>query len=250
MDTKINAKDILEHQVWYSAYKTVNYISGISNKPKTIPFGVSDDTNNDDDNNRLIGYDNDNDNETGFVDTITTGLGILHERIVGTAKSSNVLDWNGFDDHKHRYLGNNNIINPATSSTLNPHDCLQFAPKDNWIELHLSHRIRPTNFIYIHIDKTKIDKNDKNKSPKRFRLFGKLISSDDWKEIKILENNQKQIMDIDDNVIELELIPESEVEFVKIEYETNDNAETTRLYRFRIECDQKKVDKYVKENEN
>ena len=233
VDTMKHNEDSLETEKrdWFAAYNTVNYISGISAKPDIIPFTVIDD-----DNNKKQ-VSNNNDNDKGIFETVGIGLGRLKKQITQKPKKNNI-DWNEIDDRRHRYLGNNNIISPDTSSTLNPHDCLQFAAEDNWIEFHLSHRIKPTNFKYIHIDKNKIDKSDWNKSPKKFTLKGKLKTNDEWKLIKIdQKHTEKEVMDPtdrEDSSIELQLIPDREIEFVRVEYETNPDAKTTRLYRFRI----------------
>lgn len=257
VDTMINIEDTLKTQDWFAAYNTINYIAGISAKPDIIPFRVMDDKDIDDNqagnsnnNNDNKDKDKDKNKDRGIFETVGIGLGRLKKQITGKPKKNNI-DWNEMDDHRHRYLGNNNIISPDTSSTLNPQDCLQFATKDNWIEFHLSHKIKPTNFKYIHIDKDKIDKNDWNKSPKKFTLKGKLNKNDPWEDIEILSNKEKQTMDIKDSSIDLELSPNREIEFVRIVYDTNDDAETTRLYRFRIESDSEKIAKYESaQNEN
>lgn len=220
-----NQSDIREYIKLQNEF---NWISGVSNKPKEIDDGFVDDRNEkkNDGGGNLFGQ---------VFEFFENGTRRMHEKLAGSNK------WT-YDEHKN--LANKNLAGPEGPSQLNPGDCVAFLSQDNWIEFRLSQKIKPTNFEYNHIDKTRIDKKDKNKSPKRFKLFGKLENNDDdWIEIDI-ENDDENIMEIDDSSIRLQLVPQNEFKFIRVEYETNENAEITRLYRFRIDRDMERIKKH------
>jgi len=222
---------IREMQQNYEHQKRVNYIERIAHRPRVIPYGRESEY--------VFEYNNEALEQEGYIasftNTMKTGLEAFHEH--------------------HRQPVNDivdrpkvNIAHADTAATLQPQDCLQFDARDNWIELQLSQKIKPTHFEYIHIEKTKIDRDDRVHSPKRFDLFGKLSSDDEWMPIDI-EEGQNEILDVDHSSIRLQLIPKHDVKFIRVQYETNEDALFTRLYRLRIESDGEVVQRYTHQND-
>ena len=223
MKHKADNSMLFDINQWFENERRTNWISGVIAKPQTIPYSFND--------HGTMQFVEGSENKKkkkpdNLWSAIVRGSEIWHEQMVGN---------NDKEKNKNDFVGNVDITDSATSSTLRPNDCLQFATetKSRWIEVSLLEKMIPFEFEYIHIDKAKLAEKDRNKSPKRFRFFGK-VRGGKYSQIEVEED---KILKVNESSLRLRLNAKNGVEIMKIEYDVNDDATMTRIYRMRIHAE-------------
>lgn len=226
----VSVTDEMENMLEYwRAKKQTNWVSEIHAKPQSVSYGFND-------YSALITSDSDVPNESDG--TSSGALGILGAIRRGGAmwleeQRRGPINTENLKEELWRDTANRNLADDASPQTLEPHDCLQLSTEtgDRWIELKLIERVIPSEFEYIHIAKEKIPEKDLSKKPKRFRLRGK-VKGGNWTDIVVMEDKD---MKLGDDKLVLEFAEEQKgIEYLRIEWDVHHDAESTRLYRFRV----------------
>eukprot|EP01084_Bolivina_argentea_P106140 190031_1 len=203
---------------WYEDQTTTNWISGIVDMPQIIPLIEDDDSDKKQADFNLF-------DPFAAARKVKRGIEKYHEEVKGSSPD---------DDMKQQLknTANIDITDAATPYTLRPMDCLQFnvQKEDRFMEFSLIERIIPSEFVYIHVRKEELRMEDRLKSPKRFMLFGK-VKGGDWMDIAVKED---KILGINESVIKLTLDTETGIDMMRVEYDVNQEAKQTRIYRMKV----------------
>ena len=213
VNRKADVSEIEPLRIYWEYESRTNWISHIvATSSKPIPYAL--------DGNKAV-EQRPKDNR-GIFDVVADGFQHWSDQQLGRPK--------------RKMNGNQDITDTATSATLRPFDCLQFANDDTsqWIEVSLIEKMKPFEFVYIHMDKAKLQENDRNKSPKRFRFYGRIKLDEPW---TIMEVKEDKILDVNESVIKLQFEENTGFKFMRIEYDVNEGAPTTRIYRMRIHAE-------------
>lgn len=78
------------------------------------------------------------------------------------------------------------------------------------------------------------NEKDKIKSPKRFRFYGRITLDEPWTVMMVKED---KALDVNESVLTLEFEENTGFKYMRIEYDVNDEATMTRIYRIRIHAE-------------